>query len=499
MSDLRPRAAHRAMGGGRLDDGAFRALVEECPWLVMLLGADGIVRYTSPAVERLLGYTAGEVTGRAIGELVHPRDVALLGDRVSLGPQGTLLRLRLRAGGWRTCEVSSPGAAPAGDGLVLWVRPTGPLDGGQERQDRLRHVLNRAAREWQLTFDSIESPILLVDGGGRLRRMNRAAMELSGATYQACLGRPVAEIGTGQPWRAAGELAADARAAGSALSCQALDGDGRTWDLAASLVRFPFEPDERVIVVAREITEIVRLQESLRNSQVMSAMGALVGGVAHEVRNPLFGISAALDAFNECFGEHEEYREYIDVLRSQVDRLSELMRELLEYGKPPATELAAGALADVVAEGLETCAPLAAKAEVRIACRVAEPLPPVPMDRGRLVQVFHNLVENAVQHSPRGGAVEVEVEAADGSWIVCAVKDSGPGFRDGDLERLFDPFFSRRIGGTGLGLSIVQRIVDEHRGLISAANRPEGGAALTLRLPAAHSAPPAAPTAPRPR
>jgi PAS domain S-box-containing protein len=487
MSDPRPRAARRAVGERRLDEGAFRALVEGCPWLVMLVDAGGTVTYASSAVERLLGYGAEEVTGRAIAELVHPRDVALLGDRVSLTPQGTLLRLRLRAGGWRACEVSSPGAAPGGaaGGVVLWARATGPLDGGQERQDRLRHVLNRAAREWQLTFDSIESPILLVDGDGRLRRMNRAAMELSGATYQACLGRPVVEIGTGQPWRAAGDLAAAARAAGSALSSQVLDGDGRTWDLAASLVRFPFEPDERVIVVAREITEIVRLQDSLRNSQVMSAMGALVGGVAHEVRNPLFGISAALDAFNECFGEHEEYREYIDVLRSQVDRLSELMRELLEYGKPPATELAPGSLAEVLAEGLETCAPLAAKAEVRIARLIAEPLPPVPMDRGRLVQVFHNLVENAIQHSPRGGAVEVEVDAVEGSWIVCAVKDSGAGFRDGDLERLFEPFFSRRIGGTGLGLSIVQRIVDEHRGRITAANRPQGGAVLTLRLPAA--------------
>jgi signal transduction histidine kinase len=105
------------------------------------------------------------------------------------------------------------------------------------------------------------------------------------------------------------------------------------------------------------------------------------------------------------------------------------------------------------------------------------------------VQVFHNLVENAVQHSPRGGAVEVEV-AAEEEWIVCAVRDGGPGFREGDLERLFEPFFSRRIGGTGLGLSIVQRIVDEHRGRIAAANRPEGGAVLTLRLPVAGDAAP---------
>jgi PAS domain S-box-containing protein len=488
MSEPRPRPVRRATGSRRLDEGALRSLVEGCPWAAVVLGEDGSVAWAGPALERLLGFTAEEVAGRALRELVHPRDQALLGDRVSLAPQGTLLRLRQRGGGWRVCEVcpAAPAAGAGGEsgGAVLWVRPTGPLDGQPARQDRLREVLNRAAKEWQLTFDSIESPILLVDGEGRLRRLNRAAMQLSGATYQACLGRRVEEIGPGQPWRAAGELAAAARAARSALSRQVLAGDGRTWDLAASLVRIPFDPEERVIVVAREITEIVRLQESLRTSELMSAMGALVGGVAHEVRNPLFGISAALDAFDECFGGHAEYREYIDVLRSQVDRLSELMRELLEYGKPPATTLLPGPLGEVLVEGLDTCASLAARAEVGLVRRVADPLPPVPMDRGRLVQVFHNLVENAVQHSPRGGRVEVEAAAA-GGWIVCAVKDSGPGFRDGDLGRLFEPFFSRRTGGTGLGLSIVHRIVDEHGGRITAANRPEGGAVLTLWLPAA--------------
>lgn len=490
MRSVRPRAGRPAAGGSELTDSACRALVEGCPWAVVLAGADGAIIYASPAVEPLLGFAPAELVGSSVRELVHPREVALLGDEAARPPAGTLLRLRQRGGGWRACQVSCGAPGATGDGLVLWLRPGGLLDSGTaERQERLRQIVNRAEQEWQLTFDSIESPILLVDGAGHLQRMNRAAMELSGATYQECLGRRVEEIGPAEPWRAAGELAAAAHAAGSALSAQALDGEGRTWDLAASLVR---EPDERVIVVAREITEIVRLQESLRTSQMMSAMGALVGGVAHEVRNPLFGISAALDAFDECFGEHEEYREYIEVLRSQVDRLSELMRELLEYGKPPAAVLAPGPLAEVLAEGLESCAPLAAKAEVRIDRRLPAGLPPVPMDRGRLVQVFHNLVENAIQHSPHGATVEVEVEAING-WIVCAVKDSGAGFRDGDLERLFEPFFSRRIGGTGLGLSIVHRIVDEHRGHITAANRPGGGAVLTLRLPTTTTAPPAAP------
>jgi signal transduction histidine kinase len=101
-----------------------------------------------------------------------------------------------------------------------------------------------------------------------------------------------------------------------------------------------------------------------------------------------------------------------------------------------------------------------------------------------LLQVFQNLIENAVQHSAPGGTVVIEQGGAeDKKWICYKIKDSGPGFAQSDLPKIFEPFFTRRRGGTGLGLSIVQRIVDEHGGEIAAANRPEGGAVLTVKLP----------------
>lgn len=232
--------------------------------------------------------------------------------------------------------------------------------------------------------------------------------------------------------------------------------------------------------------EQARLQASLRRSETMSAMGALVAGVAHEVRNPLFGISSILDAMDARLGAREEYQRYVSVLRGQLDRLAELMRELLEYGRPQSLELSPGSTEDVVALAVDSCRPLAERSEVKLVNDVRRGFAPVAMDRRRLLQVFQNLIENAIQHSPRHGVVGVEAEETreDGlRWIACAVKDSGPGFRSEELARIFEPFFSRRRGGTGLGLSIVQRIVEEHGGRISVANRPEGGAVMTVRLP----------------
>jgi signal transduction histidine kinase len=108
------------------------------------------------------------------------------------------------------------------------------------------------------------------------------------------------------------------------------------------------------------------------------------------------------------------------------------------------------------------------------------------MDRWRIVQVVQNLIQNAIQHSPTGSAVVVSggEERDDGrptAW--CSVRDSGPGFDVADLPRLFEPFFTRRRDGTGLGLSIAQRIVSQHGGVLEAANHPEGGAVVSVRLP----------------
>jgi signal transduction histidine kinase len=127
---------------------------------------------------------------------------------------------------------------------------------------------------------------------------------------------------------------------------------------------------------------------------------------------------------------------------------------------------------------------------VEIVVTTAPALAPVAMDRGRMSEVFQNLLQNALQQSPQGEVVTVETHEIhrDDSrvWIECTVKDSGPGFREEDLpRRIFEPFFTHRKGGTGLGLSIVERIVADHHGTVSAVNRPEGGAAVTVRLPAA--------------
>lgn len=230
-----------------------------------------------------------------------------------------------------------------------------------------------------------------------------------------------------------------------------------------------------------------RLEAALRRNELMAAMGALVGGVAHEVRNPIFGMSATLDALEARVGTRPELAPYLGVLRGELDRLGELMRDLLAYGKPSVETLVPGPLDAVLAAALAGCAAAAAAAGLVL------PPPPacgltVAMEPARLRQVFENLLGNAIHYSPRGATIELSVRAArrDGeTWADVTVADRGPGFAPDELPRLFEPFFSRRRGGTGLGLAIVQRIVEAHGGTVSAANRAGGGACLCVYLPCA--------------
>jgi signal transduction histidine kinase len=243
-----------------------------------------------------------------------------------------------------------------------------------------------------------------------------------------------------------------------------------------------------VIIVVRDITEVIALQDSLRRSEAMASVGALVAGVAHEVRNPLFGISSTIDTFEACFGDRSEFQEYISILRNEVERLRKLMHELLEYGRPLTNELLPGSVSDVLEDAVRVCSIQAKKAEVAVKIVPNDALPRLLMNSARLMLLFKNLIENAVQHSPKGSDVVIETQLdMDKRQILCKVADSGPGFREQDLSRVFEPFFSRRQGGTGLGLSIVQRIAEEHKGTLRAGNRAGGGAFVELRLPFAES------------
>ncbi len=227
------------------------------------------------------------------------------------------------------------------------------------------------------------------------------------------------------------------------------------------------------------------LKDRLRRAEQMSAMGSLVAGVAHEVRNPLFGITATVDALEARAGLDGPYAPYLQVLREQAGRLTRLMNDLLEYGRPHELRAEPIAPGQPIDDARHQCARLALERDVSIHSRVLT-AQPIALDADRVSRALRNLVENAIQFSPPGATVEVEGRAdqdEQGSWLTYEIADSGAGFREEDLAHVLEPFFSRRRGGTGLGLSIARRVAEEHGGRLRVTNRPQGGGRVCLDLP----------------
>jgi len=150
-------------------------------------------------------------------------------------------------------------------------------------------------------------------------------------------------------------------------------------------------------LLAEEREAAVRLEQTVRRKEAMSAMGALVAGVAHEVRNPLFAISSTVDALEARLGVLPAAAPCLATLRGEMQRMSQLMNELLDYGRPVRPGLVTESLGGVLDEAVQSCLPLALRAEVMVEASRDLPALPVPMDRPRLVQVFQNLVQNAIQ------------------------------------------------------------------------------------------------------
>ncbi|HET7436578.1 MAG TPA: PAS domain S-box protein [Thermoanaerobaculia bacterium] len=456
-------------------------LIDTANVVIIEVDAEGRIRLVNRAFEQLTGILRNAVEGEQLLDIIT--DASPTRHLITSGPHEMEASLRGVDGEPRLLRLRANDVRRAGRavGTILFGIDITEERRAEQSQRRMQEQIAHAAEEWRHTFDSVLTPIIVVDAEQRVARMNRAARDLTHQSYRNVIGERLQNLGDGEPFVTATRLLANSAGLRDAINtAEAHDDRGRTWAVNAMAIASP-ESTRWSILVLYDITRIVALQESVRLSEQMSAMGQLVAGVAHEVRNPLFGISAALDAFEEEFGSTGDFREYLERLRTDAERLQRLMNELLEYGRPAALQLAPHPFKEVLERSVRACDPVARQRGVSLQISTG-PLGTVVIDRDRLVQVFKNIVENAIAFTAPKSTVSIEA-VHDVHEIVATVRDQGPGFREDDLPHVFTPFFTRRRGGTGLGLAIARRIVDDHGGSIAVSNAAGGGAVVEIRIP----------------
>src|SRR5688572_4605728 len=313
----------------------YRLLFESTPQPIWVYNEETLAFLAvNEAATRTYGYTRDEFLSMTINDLRPEEDIPTLIIKNAADPDELVISSpwRHQTRDRKTIYVEMTSHPVVFDGknsklvIVNDVTERKLLD---EKQQRLHTSLQQSAMEWRQTFNAIDFPVLIVDLNGTVKRSNLAAEQIVGIGAEQILGKTVGEL-DGQPWKKAAELLESIRMNPAPVSEEIKDAvSGKTWAINLYHINEFGSAGERAILIAYDITKRAELEASLRQSEMMSLLGSLVAGVAHEVRNPLFGISSILDAFETRFSDRTEYLRYTNVLRDEIGRLTVLMEELL--------------------------------------------------------------------------------------------------------------------------------------------------------------------------
>jgi signal transduction histidine kinase len=227
-----------------------------------------------------------------------------------------------------------------------------------------------------------------------------------------------------------------------------------------------------------------RSRDELLRADRLAALGTLAAGMAHEIKNPLGAIAGAAEILEQDYPSGHPRREFLDILREEIARLTTITGKYLGYARSPEPEVAPLDLNDAVGKAVALVTKSASGKSVAIEIALDPSIPPALADAGQIHQALVNLVLNGIQVMPSGGLLRLET-GVHGKDVEARLVDRGPGIPKGDEEKIFEPFYTTRPGGTGLGLAMSRRIAVAHRGSLTAENAPGGGAIFRLRLPAA--------------
>jgi PAS domain S-box-containing protein len=448
----------------------FRLVVEAAHDAIVLTDRQGDVRFANAAAADLFGSSAEALHGRALSALLPGN------------PQG----------GGRSHRFESSIVRPDGEARLLSVSlaPLGPKEGAGGSVALMRDItrervatdeLRRSEVRYRALFATVPVAIFTLDEAGILRSVNPAARALAGFEEESprladfvlpaeseYVAKQLAEVRGGEPRE-------------FIMHLRRPDGAVRE----AEVVAVPAAGEEAgaplVLAIARDVTDEQRLREQLGHTEKLAALGRLVSGVAHELNNPLAGISALAQALLLDEPLDEGSQRVVESIRTEATRAAQIVTDLLAFARQRPlrrTEVDLGVLVREV---------LSANGDRlgRWGVDCPPDLPTAHADPDQIRQVVLNLLANGAHAMRTTGATGTVRLWADGPRVLLEVLDAGSGIPPDVMARIFEPFFTTKpVGeGTGLGLSISHGIIRAHGGDIRAENRPGGGARFWFELP----------------
>ena len=498
----------------------YRQLLDNMPDVVYTMNREGRIVAVNAALERILGFAPEEVVGTHFVRLIHPddRDFALrqferaMAER-RLHTRGLTLRMMTKSRQVRHVELNSDITF---DAQGEFVQEEGVFRDISERvaADEDRMLLQSAVEQ-------VTEGILITDSRGRVLYANPAFERLSGVARQDLLGRfpgPVVRgLEDGEKEKAFLKAFWERRGWQGSVRYRTAHGSRLSLRVTLSPVHDRRGASADMVLVVGDATDQERIEEELRQSQKMEAVGRLAGGVAHDFNNMLTAIFGGADELLESLPARDTRREEVEEIRNAAERASALTRQLLAFSRRQVLHPRPVDLNGIIREMQVLLGRLIGE-DIHLLSRLGESLGSVMVDPNQIEQVLLNLAVNARDAMPEGGVLAIETTsvtvpevaeggfpqdgaAADsaglaalaglepGDYVKLTVSDSGRGMDADTISHLFEPFFTTKEHGegTGLGLSTVYGIVAQSGGEIVVSSEPGMGTTFEVFLPKTES------------
>jgi PAS domain S-box-containing protein len=374
----------------------------------------------------------------------------------------------------------------------------------RELQDRVQAQtleINRGRQLLENIISRMGSGLLVTDRDGRIWMINQHGQATLGVTPDQVVGKRLLDVFPG----AGPLLEVQVDTILRELDLPSLDGRSVPLGFNNSRLLDAGGQPEGTIIIFRDLSDLRAIRAEARRKDRLAAIGELAAGVAHEIRNPLFGISSVTQILMTEVKFDPVHQELLGAMQAEIKRLNVLVEDLLHYSRPSKLQRAPQALEQIWDEILELAREELAGAKVQVIRDIGDGLPKVPADGDKLRQVFLNLLKNAIQATPPGGRITIrlqraprgalpapvqrslELQAGAGEpsreYLVSVVADTGVGIPAADLDRVFDLFFTTKSTGSGLGLAICRRIVEDHGGAIGIESAEQVGTTVAVALP----------------
>ncbi|MGB5984659.1 MAG: ATP-binding protein [Desulfobacterales bacterium] len=319
----------------------------------------------------------------------------------------------------------------------------------------------------RLVLQSMADGLMSIDPQGRIVTCNQQARNLLGLNEKKVAPRNIAAILDMKKTGIQQALTRRQAVTHQEIHHRRGPEDVVTIGLTISPLAADPEPFMGAVLVLRDLTQVKRLSERVRQAEKLAAIGTLAAGVAHEIRNPLSSIRGFAQFIRHRLGDRPQEQEYAAVMVREIDRIDHVVSDLLSLARPAVPQRRPTSISDLLDHTLKLISADARARRIAVELTVAQEMPRAVLDGNQVTQALLNLLINALEATPAGGRIVLGARSDSPSrQIVLWVEDNGPGIAQADLERIFEPFFTTRQTGTGLGLAIVNNIAASHGGQI---------------------------------